>query len=225
MVIGLQSRAELSLGEDDEGVEDLVELAKIEDPAIVSQALVPETTRLCATGKAIDDGGMLRDSNKCARGLVVVDRVSKTLRAVKAAEAVSGTGKTLRTHWVQDAPPHATEHAPESPCRVDGEKDIVEDDKDVEGTGLADCPGLLAVRLVVDVEALDSDGVEGSNGQGDLGVESSCVDVPRDVEWAQDGCGNVDRRDWGRRVCGRKAEEAGIGRRTQQVKMLGHGDG
>jgi hypothetical protein len=72
VVVGLESRTELALGENDESVENLVELAEIEDPTIESQTLVPHTTADSSTGKAINNGGVLSSRNERTRCLVVV---------------------------------------------------------------------------------------------------------------------------------------------------------
>lgn len=159
VMVGLESRAELALGEDDEGIEDLVEFAEIEDPTVVSQTLVPETTGLSPAGKIVNEGGVSSDRDEGARGVVVVDGVSNADRTVQTAEAISGTGKALGTSRVENTPPHTAKHTPKGPGRVDGEEDIVEDDKDLEGAGLGDGPGFLVMRLVVNIEALDGDGI------------------------------------------------------------------
>lgn len=44
MVVRLERGTHFPLGEDDEGVENLVELAEVEDPAVEGQAFVPDTT-------------------------------------------------------------------------------------------------------------------------------------------------------------------------------------
>lgn len=64
VVVGLKSRAELALSEDDESVKNLVELAEVEDPTIESQTLVPHTAADSSTGKSIDNGGMLSSRNE-----------------------------------------------------------------------------------------------------------------------------------------------------------------
>lgn len=46
VMVGLQCGAEFALGENDQGVEDLIKLAQVEDPAIVCEALVPKTASL-----------------------------------------------------------------------------------------------------------------------------------------------------------------------------------
>ncbi len=54
-----------------------------------------------------------------------------------------------------------------SRCRVDGEKDVVGDDEGLEGARLADGPRWpLVRRLVVGVQQLCADGVDGGDGDG-----------------------------------------------------------
>lgn len=101
----------------------------------------------------------------------------------------------------------------------------MEDHKSKEWPGLADSPWLLAGRLVVDVEALDSDGIEDSNGQRNLGVESRSEPLLRNVEGAHNRSWDIDRRNGRRRICGWEAEEARIGQGAQQFEVLGHDNG
>lgn len=44
VVVGLESRGSLALSQDNNGVDDLVELGKVEEPSIESETLVPETS-------------------------------------------------------------------------------------------------------------------------------------------------------------------------------------
>lgn len=53
MVVSLQSRAVLALGQDNEGIQDLVELAQVEDPTVEVEALAPHAAGLKAVGHAI----------------------------------------------------------------------------------------------------------------------------------------------------------------------------
>lgn len=124
-----------------------------------------------------------------------------------------------------NASPHTAQHAPESPSRVDTEEDVVKDHKCEERPGLADSPWLLAVGLVVDVEALDSDSIEDSDGQGNLGVESRSEPLLRDVEGAHNRSWYIERRNGSRRISGREAEKARIGHGAQQLEVLSHDGG
>lgn len=64
MVVGLKGRAELALGENDEGVENLVKLAEIEDPTIVSQTLIPHTATDSSAGKTVNNCRILSSRNE-----------------------------------------------------------------------------------------------------------------------------------------------------------------
>lgn len=223
VVVGLEGRAELALGEDDEGIENLVKLAQVEDPAVKGQPLVPQAARLRVTGQAVHQGSARVRGLKGARGVVVVDGVSEARAAVQTAEAVNGARPAVRARRAGDAATHAAEHGPKGPGRVDAEEDIVEDDKGEEGPRLADGPGLLVAALVVDVEALDGDGVEGANGQRNLGVEGGLEEVLGDVEGPQDGGRNRVRGNGLWHVDGRKVEQARVGQRPEDVKIVvGH---
>lgn len=218
VVVGLESGAELALGEDDEGIKDLVELGEVEDPAVEGKTLVPETARVEAAGVAIGTEGDVGRVGLESTGLIAVeDGVAETSGTVDAADGVDETSETFRTEGAHERAADGTEHADEGPGGVDGEEDIVGNDKPVERPGLADSPGLLAGRLVVDVEELGGNGVDGSDGQRDLGVQPGVVNIIGDVE---DGRGvGADRRrgDEARVGGGRELEEGCLGQ--------GEGDG
>lgn len=228
-MIGLESRAGLALGQDDEGVENLVELGQVEQPAVVGETLVPDAAHLGGAGETVGVNG--RGGHIGTRGLeavgvlVEVDRVSEAGGAVKTADAVSGGGRAAGAKGVGDAAAEATEHAPKGPGRVDGEEDVVEDDKDLEGGRLANGPGLLAAGAVEAVEQLDGDGVGGGNGQGHAGVEGTLEDRLGDVEGVHDG--EVLRRggDGRRRVVRREVEELALGPGAHDTGVVSHGDG
>lgn len=86
VVVGLQSRAVLALGQDDEGVENLVELAQVEDPAVEVEALGPQAAGLKGVGHTIAgshiSSGALRGGIPSSSGVVVVHGVAQALRPV-----------------------------------------------------------------------------------------------------------------------------------------------
>lgn len=47
MVVGLEGRRSLALGQNDQRVDDFVELADVEDPAPESQPFVPQSANIC----------------------------------------------------------------------------------------------------------------------------------------------------------------------------------
>lgn len=138
MVVSLESRAQTALGEDDEGVEDLVELAQVENPAVESQALVPDAAQISAAGSAIaSEGDSIGVRGPAALVLVVVDGVAQASRPMKPSHAVDkGTETSVGGEWADDTAAHDTNHSVEGPGRVDGEENIVGNDKGMEETSL-----------------------------------------------------------------------------------------
>lgn len=201
MVVGLEGRAELALGEDDEGVDDLVELAEVEDPAVKGKTLVPEAAGVELAGSAVrgkNGVGGVRDP--AVGGLVEESSITETGGAIETANGLDEAREAGGTHGVHHGAAQSTEHAVESPCRVDSEEDVVGNDEPLEGSSLADGPGLLARRDVVLVEELGRDGVGDSDGDGHGRVEHGLVDI----------VGNVDGRCEGGRARGRWGEEGRV---------------
>lgn len=226
VVVGLKSRAGLALGENDKGIQDLVELAEVEDPAVVGKALVPETAHLIPRRHSIYDGTVTNSAHPLARSIIIVGRVTQPRSPEGPAEAIGCASNTGLSEGAHNAPPHDTNHGIECPGRVDGKEDVVKDDKGEEGAGLADRPGLLAAGEVEAGEGLDSDGVDSGNGQGHLGVESGGEEVVGDVEGVHDGDGvGMRRRESGRVSGGRPVEEALVGHGAHHEETLRHGDG
>lgn len=187
MVVRLQSRARLALGQDDEGVEDLVELAQVKDPAVVRKTLVPDTSRLSVGGQTVDHSTTVGGKAHPALRLIIEeDRVPNTPLTMKTTQEVSRPRAPLTRKGADPTPPHAAQHAPERPGRVHGEEDVVQDDKGEEGPRLAYPPGLLAVGLVVLVEQLDGDGIERGDGHRDPGVERAGEPIVGNVEGVHD---------------------------------------
>lgn len=213
VVISLEGRAELALGEDDERVKDLVELAEVEQPAVESKTLVPHATGSITAGlSAGDHDAVSGEGLPGASGLVPEDSVTGTTFAVDLAHGVEKARDASRAQRADNSAAESVEHAPPGPCGVDGEEDVVGDHEPLEGKGLADAPGLLARGLVVGIEELGRDGIDGGDGERDLGVEDGLVDVVGDLEGRskRGGAG----RWWGNEagVCwGRKLEEGPVG--------------
>lgn len=198
VVVGLQGRAGLALGQDDEGVEDLVELAEVKEPAVVGKALVPDAAGLRAVGQAgsgvNDTRGRIRaGALEAAQVLVEVDRVAEPGRAVQTARTVGGGGEATGPEGADDALAHAAEHAPKGPGRVDGQEDVVEDDEEAKRGSFRNAPGLLVVGAVVAVQQLDGDGVERGNGDGHARVEGTEEEPVGNVERPHDGGGDGQR--------------------------------
>lgn len=215
MVVGLESGAGLALGQDDKGIEDLVELAEVEDPTVVRQTLGPHTT----TGTH-GVGRSRSEASVDAVGLVVVQRVGHTGFTVEMAESVGRGSDAVRAKGVRETPLQTVEHAPAGPGGVDGEEDIVENDEVAEYPRLADSPGLLVVGEVVAIGQLDSDGVGESDANGHASVEGSAEDALGDVE-REGHRGRLDARrgDGSGSVDGGEGEQARVGEAPDQLRL------
>lgn len=218
MVIGLQGRAPLALGDNDESVQDLVELAKIEDPAPESQSLIPQPAnigRVWVSVRAHADERILRLPD--VDGGVVGDGVAQTSRAVNLAHRVRNAGEPARVVPARPGMHERSEHGDESREAVDGEDDIVEDDEGLEEGLARDPPGLVAAAAV--------DGVEGEYGE-DVGdgeeerhLRAHCqVEEPwRDSEWRAKGALSDGRRKGAGQVGWRELEE--VAGRQREVDL------
>lgn len=140
-----------------------------------------------------------------------------------AAEAIRSSSDAARAKGTDETPLHDTDHAPEGPGRVNGEEDVVQDDKDEEGACFANAPGLLVARLVVLVEQLGRDGIKSGNRQRNSSIQSRHIEIIWDVEGPQNSGRDMCRRDWRRRVGRREVEEVGFGPRGPDLEF-GHGE-
>ena len=160
VVVRLERRAELALGQDDEGIEHLVELAQVEDPAVEGQALVPDASRLSRRR------GVGREGQRAIRGrrqgvsvalpalcvLTEEARLSQTGGPVHPAYAVDSARQAIRAKGTDEAPAGGAEHPPPRPCRVDGQEDVVRCHEGKEEPCPAQGPGLLIRGPVVAVQ-------------------------------------------------------------------------
>lgn len=193
VVVGLQGGAKSALGQNDEGIEDLIELAEVEDPAVESQALIPQPA-------SVDTA---RQSFPLVLLLEVRGRIAESTGAVELAEAVHSSGQAIGAAGAHNRPPQSAKHAHKGPCRVNSEENVVQHDKEAEWRGFADSPRFLAGRLVVLVQKLRGDSVRCGDRDGDLGVQCRPENAIRDGK----GIVEVWRRNrlWFRRR--RKVEE------------------
>lgn len=74
------------------------------------------------------------------------------------------------------------QHAPAGPCRVNGEKDIVDDKKEAKGHGLADTPWFLPCRNVVLIQSLRCHSIYDGNSDRNPEAESGLIPVIGDGE-------------------------------------------
>lgn len=184
VVVCLERGAQLALGQDDEGVEDFIELAQVEDPSVEGEAFVPDATQVGAAWSFIyPECNIVGVRQPPSLILTIVDGIAKTGRTVKPGHTVHEAIGTLGAQRVHHAVAHHANHAQKGPCRVDGQENVVDDDKCVEKTSLAEGPGLFAVGDVVLVQELRRDGIHDGDGYGDLGVQSGPVKMVGDQDW------------------------------------------
>lgn len=215
MVVLLERGASLALCENNGRVEHFVELGEVEPPAPEGQALVPDAADIGRVGQAsrgVDQHVGVLARPRVGRG-VVGNRVAESSRAVDLAERVDGADNGIGVAVVREGALQGAHHGDARDGRVDGEEDIVEDDKGEEGARLCDAPGLVAVLAVVPVEVGDDDGVDARDVQGDLVGQGALVDALRDVEGVRErGLAGVGVRDGRRRRVGRELEDGPRGK-------------
>lgn len=184
VVVRLQSRAELALGKDDEGVKDLIELAEIEQPTIEGQPFVPHAPSRKPAWDAIGTQHRLRRIRLPRVGLIVEESsIAQTCGSVDTAQRIDEARGSLGAERADDSPPQSTEHPPPCPRRVDSQEDIMRNDEPPEGQRLTDGPWLLAGGLVVGVQSLGGYGIDGRDGDGNLRIEDGVVNMVWDVDW------------------------------------------
>lgn len=224
VVVSLESGGPFALCEDDGGVEDFVELGEVEEEAKVGESTVPETADVCSIRQSLwsEMVSRVRVCHGPSVGTGIVDgSVAESPGPVDLAETVDDGCRGGSHGLVWPGEPEGADHAEKGPERVDGEEDIVEDDEEPEGAGLADGPGTVVSAAVEAVDVGDCAGVSGRDGDGDSRVQEGRVDGGRDVERAVPGDGGQlgGREDGGAGVW-RKSEEGG-GRRAE-VDCHGH---
>jgi len=153
MVVSLQSRAPLPLGRDDKGVQELVELAEIEQPAPEGETLVPHAANIggvrSSVWQQVDDGVLDLPGSG---GRVEGDGVTQTARTVYLAERVGHTGQSV---GVVEAGPdtiRSPRQGSKGDGRVEGQEDVVQHDKDLEGASLCNPPRFVSIANIVRVD-------------------------------------------------------------------------
>lgn len=226
MVVCLQSRAALALCDNDESVQDLVELAEVEDPAPEGQSLVPQSSNISGVGVSVrahvDERVLgLPDVD----GRVVGCSVAETSRSVDLAHRVGDAGKAVGVVEAGPGVHKGSEHGDEGGEAVDGERDIVQDDEGLE-EGLACNPPRLVVTLAVPgVQAEDDEDVGGGEQEGHLGAHRKVEEPWRDAEGRAKGALADGRRQRGGQV-GRREGEQLLGRQREVHLRARHdGDG
>jgi len=184
MVVRLQGRTTLALREDDQGVEDLVELADIEHPAPEGQPLIPQATNIGRIGIAIISH--LNQSVLClpdVDGRVIRRSVAKPSWTMDLAESVCHTCQTVRI--IPDARPgmrNGSAHGSEGREGVGSQQDVVQHHEPLKWLLLGDPPWLVIPASVVRVEREDGDDVDGGEGEGNPWLERGVEEVLLDAE-------------------------------------------
>lgn len=225
VVVCLQSRAALALCDNDEGVQDLVELAEVEDPTPEGQSFVPQSSNVSRVRVAVR-----AHVNERVLGLPDVDGrvvgsgVTKTSGSVDLAHRVGDTCKAIWVVKARPGVPEGSEHGDEGSEAVDGECDIVQDDEGLE-EGLASDPPRLVVTLAVHgVEGEDGEDVGGSEEGWHLWAHREVEQPWRDAKRRAKRALSDGRRQ---RVgqAGRREGEEVLGRQGEVDLRARHGDG
>jgi hypothetical protein len=183
VVVGLQSRAALAFCDNDEGVQDLVELAEVEDPTPEGQSLVPQSSnvsRVRVTVRAHVDERVLGLPN--VDGRVVGCGVTKTSGSVDLAHGIGDTCKAIGVVEARPCVSEGSEHGDEGSEAVDRECDIVEDDERLEERLAGDPPRLVVTLAVHGVEGEDGEDVGDSEEEWHLWAHREVEQPWRDAE-------------------------------------------
>ena len=212
MVVRLQGRTLLPLGQDNRRVKHLVELGQVEDPTQIRQALVPQTASICGIRQISLSQLEVRIGDDPPITCGIVQRgIAVTPGPIDLAQGVRDPGQAVGITAIRPRVAEGPEHGGEGPGGVDGEEDIVQDDEELEHAGLAEGVGLVGATFVDAIDEDDGEGVETGDGDGNTHVEELGVEVAGDVE------GLVPRRF--REVRRRKDMRELVGREFQH----GHG--
>lgn len=183
VVVRLQSRAALALCDNDEGVQDLVELAEVEDPTPEGQSLVPQSSNISRVRVAVrahvDERVLgLPDVD----GGVVGRCVTKTSRSVDLAHRIGNTCEAIGVIKPGPGVSEGSEHGDEGSEAVDRECDIVEDNEGLEERLASDPPRLVVTLAVHGVETEDGDDVGGREEEWHLWAHREVEQPWRDAE-------------------------------------------
>jgi hypothetical protein len=200
VVISLQSGAALPLGENDGGIENLVELGEVEPPAPPRKAFIPHPSNVGRWGQAI---GIKADEAvpvvPLVRLRVIRSGAAKSTRAIDFAESIDSADKCVGIGIMGEGPLQTVEHSIASDSGVDSKEDVVKNNECLEDSRLADGPRLVPMASVVRIQRDDCGRVDARNGQGDFIGQSSVEDICRNGEWGPDRGPIVGRRKRRRR--------------------------
>lgn len=218
VMVCLQGRTPLAFGQDDGGVNDLVELAHVEEPSPESQTFVPQSAHICRVRVTIvphlDQRVLDLEDVGCG---VVGGGIAQAPGSVHLAQRIGDTSSSCIV--VQAGPDvhNSSCHGSKGDEGVDGQHNIVSHDKVTEGFLVGDIPWLVRPSFVETVEVEDDEDIGGAEENRDLpaqGVEE---------EGLVDADGGADRAFvYGRGKRVRSADGLGIereGRRPGQVDV------
>lgn len=207
MVVGLQGRALLALGQNDRGVDNLVELGQIEEPAKVSQALVPKTSSIGGVWHAVGQVHARVGNRPFISDRAVGSSVAVTTGSVNLAERVHDSNQTVGIIAVWERAAECLEHAHESPCGVDSQEDIVENDEQFEQSSVTERPWFISATFIDAVKQYHGERVDSGDCDGYPDVQHLVIKIVRDVEGLLpcEGVG-VRRRNGHRELMGREGK-------------------
>jgi hypothetical protein len=225
VVVGLESCASLALCDNDHGVDNLVELGEVEEPAPEGKALVPEAANVGGVRSALwhqlDHSVFgLPDIG----GRVVVNSIAKAARTIDLTQRV---GNTSQASAVVKSRPNSVDsaaHGVEGDTGVDSQENVVQNDKDLEGASFTDGPWLVSLTSVVRVDGEHSDDIGSRNGDGNLYVQGAVVDIEVDREGRLPSGLVGGRRESSGQMMRRELEERSVGE-GEMDRRARHGGG
>jgi hypothetical protein len=126
VVIGLKGGAALSFGEDDEGVEDLIELGEIEPPSPPGKSLVPHPAYVRGVRKTVGTQANIAVLvDPLIRVRVIRVGIPKPARSMNLAESIDCSDKCVGLAVVREGPLQSAEHGVTCDGGVDGQEDVV----------------------------------------------------------------------------------------------------
>jgi hypothetical protein len=195
MMVSLESAAPLALGNDDQGINDLVELAEVEPPAPECQSFIPQAAHVCPVRQTtIEHDLRIGSIPRAGRG-VVADRISESTRAIDLAKRIHCRHQIARSNGGKSAL-QCPEHSNMGDQAIDSEENVVSNDQPKEGSSLRDGPWLVLATSVDAVEQGNRRKVYRSNGDRDERIERLIEEVIGNGE----GCSQ--RARWRRRAEG-----------------------
>lgn len=133
--------------------------------------------------------------------------IAQAARAMHFAKRIDCSSNSICFRIVWDGVLEGADHGHTGHGRVYGEKDVVEDDEDVESAGFADSPRLIAMAAVVLVQEDNGRRVDRGDGQWDLEIERTGEYFGRDRERCLERIPFERRRYRDRRWIGWKLED------------------